>query len=305
MTQLLQELNDRFRKPGTVEVIADRGGLPALWVAGSEASHGASAIIYLHGAHVAAWRPHDHEEVLWLSAKSQWAAEKPIRGGVPLCFPWFGPHSTNTSLPPHGFARLKPWTLRGIDQSADGITATFLLESDDATRAIWPHDFTITHHVTVGRQLGMAVAVHNKGNAPITFEEAQHTYFGVGDVRQVTVRGLTGKQYIDKVDGMKQKPQTGDITITAETDRVYLDTIDTVTIEDPVKRRRIGVKKSDSRNTVVWNPWIAKAKAMPDFGDEEWPTMICVETCNVGPAAVTLKPGETHLMGTQIGVEKL
>jgi glucose-6-phosphate 1-epimerase len=300
-----QELNDRIRKPGVVEVITDRGQLPALWVEGSQASHGASGTVYLHGAHVASWRPHDHEEVLWLSAKSQWQAEKPIRGGVPLCFPWFGPHPTNAALGAHGFARQKPWTLRGVELSAEGITATFVLESDPATRALWPHDFLLTHRVTIGGQLRMSLSVHNRGKTPLTFDEAQHTYFGVGDVRQVAVRGLAGSQYIDKVDGMKQKRQEGDITIAAETDRVYLDTDAAIVLEDPLKRRRITIRKEHSRNTVVWNPWVAKARAMPDFGDDEWPAMICVETCNVGPAAISLQPGETHIMSTQVSVERI
>lgn len=300
----LQALNDRFRIPGAVELISDRGGLPALWIEGSDASHGASAIIYLHGAHVAAWRPQDHDHVLWLSAKSHWQPDKPIRGGVPLCFPWFGPHPSNPALPAHGFARLKPWTLRSVTTADDGITATFALDSDHATRALWPHDFSLTHHVSVGRTLGMALSVHNRGNAPFTFEQAQHTYFSVADVRQVAIRGLANTLYVDKVDAMKQKKQDGDISITAETDRVYLDTTGPVTIDDPAKRRRITVQKSDSQNTVVWNPWVAKAKAMPDFGDDEWPAMLCVETCNVAGGAVTLQPGETHIMGTQISVDR-
>jgi len=303
----LQELNDRFRIPGVAEIISDRGGLPAVWVEGSKASHGASATVYLLGAHVASWHPRHGEgaaDVLWLSGKSHWSEGKAIRGGVPICFPWFGPNKQNATLPAHGFARLRTWTLEAIATSSEGVTVTLVIKSDQATRALWPHDFLLRHHVTIGRELAMTLALTNTGKEAFVAEEAQHTYFGVGDVRQVRVTGLADVKYIDKVDGAKEKSQEGDITVTQETDRVYLDTTGPVRVEDPVKRRRITVKKEFSHNTVVWNPWIDKARAMADFGDEEWPGMVCVETCNVMPG-VTVKPGETHRMVTHIEVQAL
>jgi glucose-6-phosphate 1-epimerase len=301
-----QQLNDRIRIPGVAEIITDRGGLAALWIQGSDASQGTAATIYLHGAHVASFHPHGGEELLWLSQKSHWMPDKPIRGGVPLCFPWFGPNAANPTLPAPGFARTRPWTLHSVEKNAEGgVSATLQLDSTTATRAFWPYTFTLLHRITVGRDLRMALEMHNHGKTPFTFEEAQHTYFAVGDVRQLAVKGLAGAAYIDKVDGQKQKRQEGDIAIAAETDRVYLDTAAPITIEDPLKRRRITVRKENSNTTVVWNPWIAKAKAMADFGDEEWPGMLCVETCNVGPAAVTLAPGQSHLMTTQIQVHPL
>jgi D-hexose-6-phosphate mutarotase len=127
----------------------------------------------------------------------------------------------------------------------------------------------------------------------------------LGDVRQARVVGLSGVQYVDKTDNLRQKTQGGDIHITAETDRVYLDTLGTVTVEDPVKKRRIRIAKEHSQDTVVWNPWVAKAKAMADYGDEEWPGMICVETCNVGAHAVALGPGQKDVMTARISVSAM
>jgi D-hexose-6-phosphate mutarotase len=296
------ELNEQFRIPGIAEVITGSGGLPAVRVTLPEAT----GTVYLHGGHVASWTPQGHDDVLWLSGKSLWQADKPIRGGVPICFPWFGAGKDGKSAPPHGFARLRPWQLESIEQKAATVTVTLMLTSDAESKKAWPHDFVLRHRVTFGRELVMALEFTNAGSAPLEMEEAQHTYFAVGDVRKVKVKGLTGARYFDKVDGMKEKREAEpEITVTAETDRPYFDTATPIVLEDPSKSRKITITKEGSRSTVVWNPWIAKSKAMPDFGDDEWPQMICIETCNVGPDAVQVAPGETKVMTTWLRVDPL
>lgn len=304
----IDELNARFaldRSAGgnVAEIIAGNGGLPAVAI---KTQRGAEGTIYLHGAHVAAWKPESQgggEEVLWLSEKSVWQDEKPIRGGVPICFPWFGGKKDDSQAPAHGFARLRPWSIESIEQSGATVTVTLSLTSDAATKKYWPADFKLQHRVTIGDELVMSLILTNTGSASLTAEEAQHTYFTVGDVHGVKVTGLDGVRYIDKVDGAKEKTQQGDITITGETDRVYLDVTSAATIDDPAKARKIQVSKDNSRATVVWNPWIAKSKAMPDFGDEEWPGMICVETCNVAALSIQLQPGQQHIMTTRVRVQ--
>jgi glucose-6-phosphate 1-epimerase len=288
----------RFALPGAAQIVAGRGGLPMVQVQ----SPAASGAVYLHGGHVAAWKPAGFEEVLWLSAKSHWDAGKPIRGGVPVCFPWFGPRPEASA---HGTARLQSWDLESIRQEVAGVTVCLRLQDDDSSRGFWPHAFLLRQRVTFGAELRMALELTNTGTATLTAEEALHTYFAVGDVRQVRILGLSGVDYLDKTDNARQKRQQGDITITAETDRVYLNTVSAGTVEDPGKGRRIVISKENSRDTVVWNPWIAKAKAMPDFGDEEWPGMLCVETCNVAAHGVTLAQGQTHVMQARIAVAKL
>lgn len=284
--------------PGIAQIIAAQGGLPAVRIQTPQTT----GLVYLHGAHVAAWKPAGFDEVLWLSQKSMYEAGKPIRGGVPLCFPWFGPRK---DAPAHGYARLASWEVESIRQTPAGVTVSLVLHPDAALRAAVAGEFTLRHRVTFGSELIMALELANTGSTPVAAEEALHTYFAVGDVRQVRVTGLAGTRYLDKVDGAKEKTQAGDITITGETDRVYLDTGATVTIEDPSKRRRISVAKEHSLATVVWNPWIAKAKAMPDFGDDEWPGMMCVETCNVGQHALRVPAGQTHVMTARISVAAL
>jgi D-hexose-6-phosphate mutarotase len=287
----------RTALPASVRVEKGNGGLPRLAV---ETRHG-TAQVYFHGAHVAAWHPAGAAApVLWISRESLFEPGKPIRGGVPICFPWFGPHATDTTAPGHGFARIREWTLTDAREAADGsVTLTLELASapGEALPPQWPHAFRITHTVTIGPTLTMALQVHNPGAAPITYEEALHTYFTVQDVRAVTVTGLEDTDYLDKVTGFSRHNQgKAPIAFTGETDRIYLNTQAATVIHDPGKRRTIAIRKAGSDSTVVWNPWIDKARAMPDFGDVEWPEMVCVETCNVNVHKRTLAPGESQTM---------
>jgi glucose-6-phosphate 1-epimerase len=275
----------------SIRVEAGQGGLERVVVDRSEAS----AELYLQGATLTSWRPAGHEEVLWVSAKSHFKAERPIRGGVPVCFPWFGPKA---GAPQHGFVRAAKWQLDEAVDEPDRERARIELriESDDAMRAVWPHRFSLRYRISVGRKLELALLVTNTGEEPFTFEELLHPYFTVKDIRNVRIHGLDGMPYADKVDGGAMKREAGTITFAGETDRVHPGASQAVEIEDPGLSRRISIQKERSLSTVVWNPWIEKSKAMNDFGDDEWPSMVCVEPGNVGPDAITLAPKETHEM---------
>jgi len=246
----------------------------------------AEAHIYQQGAHVAHFQPRGQKPVLFMSAKSWFLPDKPIRGGVPICFPWFGPAKT----PPHGLARLRDWTI-------EKTTANAMLFS----LALPP--FEAKFNVEVDAVLKMALEVRNTGTQPEQFEEALHTYLTVGDIREVTITGLENTDYLDNLTGLSRKNQGPEaIRFTGETDRVYLDTRATCVVSDPVLNRRLIVEKKGSDATVVWNPWIAKAKAMADFGDDEWPYMLCIETANCKQHAVTLAHGATHKMEAVVRV---
>ena len=288
--------------PPSVQQSPGRNGLPRLTVSTARAT----AEVYLHGGHVTGWQPSGAEPVIWVSRDSQFRPDKPIRGGVPICFPWFGAHATDASAPMHGFGRLREWTLAGAEDQGGEVHLTFLLTDDDTShRSAWPHRFKAEYRVTVGERLAMAIDVTNTGGAPVTFEAALHTYFSVRNVRDVGVTGLAGTEYLDKVDGFARKCE-GDapIRFIGETDRVYLDTESTCTIHDSGLGRRIEIVKTGSRSTIVWNPWIDKARAMPDFGDDEWPSMLCVESANVRDAAVRLEPASHHMMSAVISVQE-
>lgn len=260
--------------------------------------------VYLHGAHITAWQPAGAEPVIWISRDSLFEAAKPIRGGVPICFPWFAAHAADSTAPMHGFARLAEWDLTDAAAAGGAVHLTFVLTDDETSRkSAWPHRFRAEFRVSLGKTLGMALDVSNPGTEPLSYEAALHTYFAVGDIRQVTVTGLAGTEYLDKVDGFARKRQgEAPIAFSGETDRIYLDTEATAVIHDPVLTRRIEVAKSGSYNTVVWNPWIDRARALADFGDDQWTEMLCIETANVRDRGVALEPGSHHTMSAEIRV---
>ena len=287
--------------PASVKLLEGDGTLPRLAIA----TDACRAEVFLHGAHLTRWQPaHATSPVLWLSDHSFWEDRKPIRGGVPICFPWFGPHRSDSSAPAHGFARLLDWTLvEAVDSQNGGVSLTFALEGQDLS-PLWPFRFRAAFSVEMGETMTMALEVENRDVRPLSFEEALHTYFSVSDISQVTISGLERSPYLDKVGGTTQRAaDDSPVRFTGETDRVYLDSSATCVIDDPGLRRRIEVAKAHSRSTVVWNPWIAKARAMQDFGDGEWRGMVCVETANVAEAAVQLQPGERHRMTVALAVE--
>jgi glucose-6-phosphate 1-epimerase len=286
------ELNQQFGIPGVAQIVEGEGRLPKVHVK----TPTVEGSMYLHGAHLASWKPAGAEEVIFMSRQSQFAEGKPIRGGTPICFPWFGPNAENPKAPAHGFARVRSWHLDSIEQSGDAVVVSMSLASDESTKQWWTADFRLTHRISFGSQLTMELAFENTGKNPVRFEEALHTYYRIGDMSKTHIRGLDGIHYLDKTDSGQEKIQRGDISIQAETDSVYLNTKDAVEIVDPVLRRRIKVAKENSLSTVVWNPWLAKAQAMADFGDTEWPNMVCVEVCNVNTFAVLAGPGRKHSM---------
>lgn len=288
--------------PPSVRLVDEKGSLPCVDIT----TPMATARVYFHGAHVAAWHPaHVPQPVLWLSSHSVFQRDKPIRGGVPICFPWFGPHASQPGLPAHGFARLAEWALTDAQESSEGVVAlTFMLSDTEMSSPAWPYPYLVVYRVIVGPQLTMELEVRNTGDTAFTFEEALHTYFAVGNIEHVTIAGLESADYLDKTAGFARRTQGDEpIRFTAETDRCYPDTTAPCVIHDPGLNRRIIVSKRNSRSTVVWNPWIDKARAMADFGDDEWRGMVCVETANVGYAAVRLAPVASHTMTAEVTVQ--
>ena len=288
----IAELDRRFGIPGVASVVEGNGGLAKVVVT----SPAAAGEMYLHGAHVTSWRPGSAQEVLFLSSKSLWQDGKAIRGGIPICFPWFGGKADDPKAPAHGFVRSKAWQLESIAKAGDGITVSMFTESTAVTKQWWRADFHLVYRVTYGSELTLELVLRNTGSTPLRFEEALHTYFRVGQIQKVRVKGLDGIDYVDKTDSNRKKTQQSAIEIVSETDRVYLNTPGPIELVDESLNRRLEIAKENSANTVVWNPWIAKAHAMADFGDAEWPQMICIEACNVAESAVEVAPGKQHHM---------
>jgi glucose-6-phosphate 1-epimerase len=301
--ETLDDLQRRLGVSGLVKFEQGSGGLGRIAVK----SGLASAEIYLYGAHITGFQPHGAAPVLFMSRRSVFDGHKPIRGGVPLVFPWFGPRADMPELPLHGFARTRVWEVESCDARANGSVRIVLTTSnDESTQKLWPHPFTIRFIVVVSNVLDMTLEVRNLSREAVQFEEALHTYLAVSDVRQISLEGLAGADYVDRTDGEKRKHQPeGDIKFTGETDRVYYSTAARVTVRDPEMKRSIVVEKSRSGATVVWNPWTDKATAMTDLGGDQWPQMVAVETANARECKVELPGGGIHRMGTRISVEAL
>ena len=294
----IAELNQQHGIRGIASIVEGNGHLPKIRIT----SPAASGEIYLHGAHVTSWKPSGAKEVLFLSSRSLFQDGVAVRGGVPICFPWFGNKADDPQAPAHGFVRTKRWHLESIEYKRELVTVKMFTESSNSTKKWWPSDFRLSYHASFGQELILEAIVTNTGNAPLGFEEALHAYYRVGDVAQASLAGLAGTQYLDKTDSFREKSQQGEVVITGETDRVYLNSEGKLYLSDPVLQRRIMVIKEDSRNTVVWNPWSEKASAMKDLGVDEWKSMLCVEVANVGDNAVTLAPGEQHSMRARVKV---
>jgi glucose-6-phosphate 1-epimerase len=292
-------LNKRFGIPETAQVVAGNGGLPKVQIA----TGAAAGEIYLYGAHVTSWRPAGTEEVIFLSERSHWEAGQPIRGGIPICFPWFRNKAEEPGAPKHGFVRIKEWRLDSIAAQDDGsVTVVCVTESDANTRHLWPHDFCAAYRVTFGKTLRLELTVINIGPVTVRFEEALHTYFHVGHVQQVRVRGLDQARYLDNVDGNREKVQAGDIAIAGQTDNAYLATQASPEVHDNSLRRILRTDKENSETTVVWNPWIEGATPLTDLGPDEWQHMICVEASNVLRCPVALEAGEEHTLKATLRV---
>jgi glucose-6-phosphate 1-epimerase len=299
----LSPLSENFAIPGVLQ-FEDRGGL----VCARVTTPAASATVFLQGAHVAAWQPEGFAPVLFLSDRSEFAPGKAIRGGIPICFPWFGPDATGVRSggqpgPSHGFARTQVWDLAFAAMAGEDLHLTLTLGPTEMSRSLGYDRFRVAYQVTIGRTLNLQLTVANDADGPLVFEEALHTYYAVADVRSAMLTGLAGVSYLDKTDGMRAKVQPPEpLVLTGTTDRVYVGTEQTCVVEDSAGVRRVTVAKGNSASTVVWNPWAEVASSLPDMEPGGWIGMLCVETANVGENAVTLAPGQAHTMRAQISV---
>lgn len=261
----------------------------------------ATARIALHGGHIMDWTPAGEDAVLYMSPEAVIELGKPIRGGIPICWPWFGLHPTDAAKPPHGFVRTQMWQLEEVVSGADRLDVVLSLSSSEETMAIWPHEFSLQLRVSIGAQLEATLVVRNPGSAPWTMSGALHTYFCVADVTKADVRGLHGTQFIEGRLSPEKRLQKGSVKIDQEVDRVYLSDA-AVEVEDTVGGRTLVIEKAGSRSTVVWNPWIEKSKRLSDLPDNDYPRFLCIETTNAGEDAVTVQPGGTHRLTTRIRV---
>jgi D-hexose-6-phosphate mutarotase len=284
---------------GRVTFLDGQGELPMLEIS----TPWSTAEIYLLGAQVTQFRKKDEAPLLFLSKCSRFTEGHPIRGGIPVIFPWFG---RREGLAQHGFARVKSWDLKELLPAPDGSVSVRFRLPDCPEAAAFPR-FTADYVVTVNQSLTLQLIVTNQSkDAEFTFENCLHTYFEVADVTAISIQGLKGTTYLDQVASFMEKTETSDaLRIASEVDRIYLNTTGTVEIHDPRIGRKNRVEKECSASTVVWNPWIAKARQMSDFGDEEYEHMVCVESGNVASNSISLPPGGTSTLTVKLSSETL
>ena len=297
----VEDLDRQFGIPGVARISNGNGGLPRIHITGSRAE----GEIYLHGAHVTSWKPTGKDEVLFLSTKSRWQEGQAIRGGIPICFPWFRAKADDPKAPAHGFVRTKSWRLESVVEDESGVCVSMFTESDEQTRRWWPAEFRLVYRVVFGPELILELACRNSGKTVLRFEEALHTYNRVADVANVRLQGLDTVHFLDNTDSNAEKVQHGDVKISSATDNAFLATRNDVDLIDPQMRRHIRLQKADSLTTVVWNPWGEGATRLVDLGDHEWTRFLCVEASNILAASVDLAPGETHKMTAVLSVAAL
>jgi glucose-6-phosphate 1-epimerase len=300
-TSAVEELDLRFGVPNVARITEGNGGLPRIQITDPHAE----AEMYVHGAQVTSWKPTGHDEILFLSTKSHWQEGQAIRGGIPICFPWFRAKADDPKAPAHGFVRTKSWRLESISQEKSGVFVSMSTESDEQTRRWWPAQFRLMYRVVFGTELTLELVCTNTGKTVLRFEEALHTYNRVSDVTSVRLQGLEQVHFLDNTDSNAEKLQHAAVKIVSETDNAFLDTENNVDLIDPGLQRQVRLQKANSLTTVAWNPWHEGAAQLKDLGDGEWRQFLCVEASNILTASVSLPPGEEHEMTACLSVVKL
>ncbi len=301
----IDALNAEHGIAQTLRITEGQGGLPMI-----EIENGlATALISLHAGQVLAYRPADvAQDLLFLSERAYFAPGKAIKGGIPVCWPWFGADPEGGGRPAHGFVRSMPWILRDTSTLDGGATRVTLgLADDDATRALWPHRYNVMVEITVGSSLRVELITRNAEDRPFTITQALHTYFKVGDATRTRVLGLEGCRYIDKAKGGNDAviTQQGPVTVSGEVNRIYQAVPPALSIEDPALGRRVGIATENSTTCIVWNPWIETARAMDDLDDEDYRIMLCVETANAADEVIEVPAGGEVRLGVVYVVEPL
>ncbi len=265
----------------------------------------AHATISTYAGQVLSYRPKTQkDDLLFVSDKACYEDGKAIKGGIPVCWPWFGADPEDLGRPAHGFVRNCQWDVIGSESLDDGSTRVVLgLADSDETQKVWPNPFKLSIEITVGDSLRVALVTRNTGSDSLTISQALHTYFYVGDIAQVNVLGLDGARYLDKVDGFAEKTQSGPVMVASEVDRIYTGVTGELAIEDASLARTIRISSTGCSTAVVWNPWQEVAASMADLGDEDYKKMICVETANAGPETVKIAAGDEYRLEAEYTIE--
>jgi glucose-6-phosphate 1-epimerase len=289
------ELNQKFSIPEVLGFAQSPTGL----VYAEITTASASATIYLHGAHVALWQPRGTQPVLFMGAENDFSPADPIRGGIPIIFPWFGGFAgtkkDGVDYPMHGFARITPWDVVSAKVCDDDLLLVFALPQNEQSRALGFDGLRLEYSLSIGSSLRLEMIIHNESTETRRIEAGLHTYFAIDDIARTTLDGLGKTTYLDGTDSGADKLQSqATLHFARTTNSIYQNTTTTCTIHDPGNGRRISIAKSGFDATVVWNPWSHAPGALPGLGPDDWHKFLCVESVNVRDNAIQILPGATH-----------
>lgn len=293
----IEDLNARFGIADVAEFVTGPGGQVQLRVN----NNASEALISLHGGQVLSFVPRSSGvDMFFLSTKALYAEGKAIKGGVPLCWPWFGADPENRGRPAHGFARNTVWQVASVEACSSHLSRVVLQLNDNAqTRTLWPYSFTVDLAIEIGESLDLTLTTYNTGDSVFSITQALHTYFSVDAIEQVSVTGLDGLDYLDKVLGFAEQRQTGEVRFAAEVDRIYQGVTGDLTIDDRAGDRRIRISSRNSHTAVVWNPWQEVASRMSDLAPGDYRRFVCVETANAGNEIIDVAPGQAFSLGVR------
>jgi glucose-6-phosphate 1-epimerase len=300
----IEQLNSAFcLNADELRIVPGKGNLPCIEIDNGKAR----ALISIYGGQVLSYQPSNADsDLMFLSNLAYFAPPKAIKGGIPICWPWFGPDPEEKGRPAHGFARNSTWKIQQTGRLDNGDTLAILrLEADEANRNIWPYEFELDLQIIVGERLNLTLITRNKSDSRIYITQAMHSYFNIGDINQTRVLGLEGCAFIDKVDGEKRKQQEGSVSFAGEVDRIYQDTPSRLTIEDRSMNRKIHIDSTGSQSAVVWNPWSEISTNMADLEDNDYQRFVCVETTNAADDLVSVEAGEDFQLNAIYTLEQL
>lgn len=292
--------------PLTTVALEQRDELPLLRIGNAHAE----TLIALQGAQLIEFTPKGQRPLIWLSENAEFKRGQSIRGGIPVCWPWFGAIERNPesvrhmasgeNLPAHGIVRNANWILEAISEQTDATRVTLSYATMATTQTEWPHDATVRLTISVGKTLRLELSTRNEGRAPLAITQALHSYFPVSDIHALEVRGLEQARYIDALDNWRECIQTGAVQFCGETDRIYLDVPPIIELLDRNEQHSIFLRAHNSASAIVWNPWIDKAKRLSQFAPDAWQRMLCIETANALTDCVVLAPGAEHTLTVEI-----
>jgi len=290
---LLQELNQKYSIKNHITFSREKHMIVA-----ELKSQYSTAKVSLYGAQVLSFIPNGEKDLLFVSKESFYQEGKAIRGGIPVCWPWFGAHSTDQNKPSHGFARLSNWQVIKTSSKNDELSLQLELNDSEYTRLIWPYKFKTIISITIGRTLSVDLTTANLDEKPFTITSALHSYFNVSDSEKITISGLKNTNYVDDVLNMESLQEKSLLSLQGEIDRRYIDTLTSCCITDPGYQRKIQVSKKGSKTTVIWNPGSKLAMKMIDLGNHEYTSMVCIEAANSLNNSISILPGQSHSLST-------